>query len=99
MANRSSHASSHGPEDDEGIDEGPSLEDIERFSHGTGHCPDCGRECADDADVCPGCFAYLGGDTRSSPPLRREWSRRTAVVIVIALLASLAIGLGLVRMW
>ena len=97
MANRRSHPASRGPDDDDGVDEGPSLDDIERFSHGTGHCPDCGRECADDADVCPGCFAYLGGDTRSTPPLRRDWSRRTAALIVMALLAAMAAGLGLLQ--
>jgi hypothetical protein len=99
MAGARPPQSRHDPEDDDGIDEGPSIEDIERFSHGTGHCPDCGRECADDADVCPGCFAYLGGDTRAAPAVRREWSRRTAILIVIVVLASMAAGIGVIRLW
>jgi hypothetical protein len=31
--------------------------------------------------------------------LRREWSRRTAILVVVALLVSLAVGLGLLRLW
>lgn len=88
-----------GPEDDDGVDEGPSLEDIERFSRGAAHCTDCGAECADDADVCPRCFAYLGGETTLRSPLHRDWRWRTAVITVLALLASIALGLGIIRAW
>lgn len=75
------------------IDEGPSVEDLERFSHEAAHCPDCGAEVWDQADVCPKCFAYLGGATSSRPPmenwLRRRWTLLVIIALIIAMLAWL----------
>jgi len=37
--------------------EGPSEEDLERFSReDTGYCPECGEEVWDDAPQCKACF-------------------------------------------
>ena len=74
-------------------DEGPSTQDIERFSHEHAYCPDCGAEIWDQADVCPKCFTYLGGDTRSRRPmdawLRRRWTLLVIIAMLIAMLAWL----------
>ena len=67
------------------IDEDPSPEDIERFSHETARCPDCGAEVWDAADVCPKCFAYLGGNTGSRSPYG-QWLRGRWLLLIIALL-------------
>lgn len=74
-------------------DEGPSIQDIERFGHEQAYCPDCGAEVWDQSDVCPKCFAYLGGDTLSRPPLdtwlRRRWTLLVILALIIAMLAWL----------
>lgn len=75
-----------GPED-----EGPSEEDLRRFGDDSAFCPDCGAEIWDQADVCPKCFAYLGGDTsrrRRGGEARRRW--RTVVVLIV--LAAIAVS-------
>jgi hypothetical protein len=73
------------------MDEGPRAEDIERFDHEDAHCPDCGAEIWDSADVCPKCFAYLGGNTIARPSSRDQFRRLCitliAVVLIIAMLA------------
>lgn len=50
-------------------------------------CPDCGTAVWSEADVCPKCYAYLGGDApRGRPgPFAGKW--RT--VVVLALLAAM----------
>jgi len=76
-------------------DEHPSSEDLERFGGDTALCPECGAEVWDEADVCPKCFAYLGGDTfrRSRiPPAVRMW-------IIIALVAAMAVGALVLAPW
>jgi hypothetical protein len=72
------------------IDEDPSPEDIERFSDATAYCPDCGAEVWDQADVCPKCFAYLGGDTATRSPMQ-EWFRRRWILLVIIVLIILMV--------
>src|SRR5690242_4791978 len=57
-------------------DEGPSRQDIERFNRETAYCPDCGAEVWDQAEVCPKCFAYLGGTTSTRPPIRKTMDRK-----------------------
>ncbi|MBL9118366.1 MAG: hypothetical protein JNL80_00450 [Phycisphaerae bacterium] len=70
-------------------DEGPSDDDLRRFGSEVAYCPDCGAEVWDQADVCPTCFAYLGGDTsRRRGQRHRRW--RTAVILII--LASIAVS-------
>ena len=75
------------------IDEGPSSEDLERFGDDTALCPDCGAEVWDEADICPKCFAYIGGQASRHAPLQRWVNRKSIILIVILLL----IGFGL--MW
>jgi hypothetical protein len=70
------------------IDEGPSSEDIDRFDRETAYCPDCGAEMWDQADVCPKCFAFVGGVTSSKQPIERWFQRRLMVAVIIALLIA-----------
>lgn len=79
------------------LDEGPSPEDIERFSHGGGYCPDCGAEVFDDADVCPSCGTWITGDVLSEPPEAREIRGRVRLVVVLATLFAFLTVLGLMR--
>lgn len=72
------------------IDENPSPEDIERFDREIAYCPDCGAEIWDQADVCPKCFAYLGGHTSSREPIQRWVHHRTILLIIFGLLALFA---------
>jgi hypothetical protein len=74
-------------------DEGPSDADIERFSGETAHCPDCGAELWDQAEVCPSCFAYVGGATLSHPPARHAHRVRQKVIIIVTLLALVALSI------
>lgn len=71
------------------IDEGPSSEDIERFSAETGHCPFCGAEIWDQADVCPKCRNYIGGDTLSRHPVETWWRKKWGVLVILAVLLGL----------
>lgn len=71
------------------IDEGPSSEDLERFSDDTGHCPFCGTEVWDQADVCPKCRNYIGGDTLSKHPVSRAWQQKYWIILVIAILMGM----------
>ena len=75
------------------VDEGPSPDDIARFDHESAFCPDCGAEIWDQADVCPKCFAYLGGDTSRHPPmdawLRHRWTLLIIFALILAMLAWL----------
>lgn len=67
------------------LDEDPSEEDIARFEGETAYCPHCGAEVWDQAEVCPACNTFLGGNTSSSPPLER-WFRRKWLLLIIAAL-------------
>lgn len=73
------------------IDEGPSPEDIERFSRETAYCPDCGAEIWDAAEVCPECSAYIGGNTRSNSPVQAWFNNKMIVLIVIAIIIGLVL--------
>lgn len=74
-------------------DEGPSAEDIRRFGGEDAYCPDCGARVWDQADVCPTCYAYLGGDTSRHRPLERWWRGRWTLLVVLAVIAGM-LGLG-----
>ena len=76
-------------------DEGPSSEDLDRFGGDTAHCPDCGAEIWDQAEVCPECHAYIGGNTSTRLPVESWFQRRWAVAIIIALV----IAFGLLWLW
>lgn len=72
------------------VDEGPSPEDIERFSEETGFCPDCGAEIWDQAEVCPECHAYISGGAGHRSP-GEEWFRRKWIgLVIIAVLIAFA---------
>ena len=70
------------------IDEGPSPEDLERFSDATAYCPDCGAEMWDQAEICPACGAAVGGGTLSRPPLEHWLRRRWLILVAMAALAA-----------
>jgi len=74
-------------------DEGPSEDDLARFSDGDAYCPDCGSEVHDTAEVCPRCYAYLGGDVSRFRPVERDLRSRfiaaTAIAIALVLLGWL----------
>ena len=71
-------------------DEGPSPEDIERFSHEDAFCPACGEEIWDQAEFCPACRAPIGGQTTFRPPaeswFRNRWMVLVAIIALIAFL-------------
>jgi len=70
-------------------DEGPSQEDIERFSGvETGYCPSCGEEIWDDAEQCPSCNIWLQGGTSHREPVVNEFRKRSTVVVVIIILMA-----------
>lgn len=74
-------------------DEGPSPDDIERFSGETAYCPRCGAEVWDDAGACPACGAVLGGDTSAVHPitggLRRRWLMLVAAIVLLAFVLAI----------
>lgn len=78
------------------IDEDPSPDDLERFSHDTAFCPDCGAEVWDQAEVCSSCGAYLHGDTMRRPP--REGRRRHGWLTLVAVVTAIAFGLLAMRL-
>jgi len=77
---------------DDPDDEGPSGEDLRRFSSETAHCPSCGAVVHDDAVTCPECFELISGETSRRPPWQSWWRRRWLVVL-IALLVLAMLGL------
>lgn len=75
-------------------DEGPSLDDLNRFGSDEGYCPECGNEIWDQAQACPSCGTYLAGHTSSRPPIEADWRRRWIVLVaIIAMLAFLFVVL------
>ncbi len=93
MARRSLRDDDSDDPDDDGIDSGPSEEDIERFSGEEAICPACGAEVWDDATLCPRCGeTLLEGGSRRGP--MESWFRQRWVLLVI--LAAVAALLGVV---
>lgn len=74
-----------------GLDEDPSEEDQRRFGDDHGYCPDCGREIWDEAWQCPHCESVVEGRIERTPTQSagRHVSRRSAVVMVLVLIAIL----------
>ena len=68
------------------IDEGPSIDDLNRFGSDEAHCPECGEEIYDQAEYCPKCHAYLAGNTSSRSPVEREFRGKWYILIAIILL-------------
>jgi len=79
------------------VDEGPSPEDIERFGHDGGYCPDCGAEVYDDADLCPKCGTWITGEVLAEPPDAKEIRGRVKLVVVLATLLAFLGLVGLLR--
>lgn len=67
------------------LDDGPSTDDIDRFSGVTTSCPSCGTEIRDDVDLCWKC-----GHAISDPT-----DQRSPVWIVVAI----ALVLGAMLFW
>ncbi|MBT5137204.1 MAG: zinc ribbon domain-containing protein [Phycisphaerae bacterium] len=68
-------------------DQGPSEDDIDRFSQDeTGYCPHCNEEIWDDAAKCPACGNWLHDGTRHEDQAVRYFKNKFVVCIVIALL-------------
>jgi hypothetical protein len=75
-------------------DEGPSQEDIERFSsHETGYCPHCGKEIWDDIEKCPSCNTWLQGGTVHQNQANRAFRHRAFVFIIIVVLLGFFWGI------
>ena len=72
-------------------DEGPSDEDIDRFGEESprldARCPDCGTRVWSEADVCPKCYAFLGGEAPTSG--RGLFAQRWRAVLVAALIVAM----------
>jgi hypothetical protein len=83
--------------DEESVDEGPSEDDIERFSRETAYCPDCGEEVWDLADVCPKCYAYVGGNTSSRSPVQQWFRKRWVALVLILVLIAMVLMMLSVR--
>jgi uncharacterized protein (DUF983 family) len=67
---------------DDDFDEGPSQEDLERFSGVTRTCPACSKEVFDDAEVCYHCGEAM---TRGSEGGVPTWAMVTAGVLIAAI--------------
>jgi hypothetical protein len=71
-------------------DEGPSDEDIERFGDETPKadalCPDCGTSVWSEADICPKCYAFLGGE--AAPARRGMFAAHLKAIVVWALIIA-----------
>lgn len=72
----------HHNSNDDDIDEGPSSEDLDALDHESAICPDCGAEIWDAAEICPKCFAYIGGNagTRRPAPV---WMRQGLIILLV----------------
>ncbi len=74
------------------IDEGPSQEDIKRFSGAGGYCPACGEEIYDDVEHCPQCGEWIRGATQSRHPAASEFRKKMITIIaIVTLLAFLGL--------
>ena len=76
------------------IDEGPSPEDIERFSReDTGFCPDCGEEVWDDAPKCKTCGTWLYEAASSRHPVDAAFRKQSFAIIGVVVLIAFFWGL------
>lgn len=76
-------------------DEGPSEEDLERFSTGDAYCPECGASIFDEIDICPACRARIGGRILRKPPKAtgEDLARRSHIILIVVLILLIA-GFG-----
>lgn len=69
--------------------EGPSQEDIERFSADeTGYCSNCGEEIWDDVSKCPACGEWIQGSTSHRTPMENAFRKRMIILVIALALAS-----------
>lgn len=69
-------------------DDGPSDDDIERFSDVTQKCPSCGTTLYDDVEVCWNCGHALGSERRPGLP---TWLWITAAGLLVLLVGGVLI--------
>ena len=67
-------------------DDGPSPDDIRRFSHETAYCPECGAEIWDAAPACPSCGHMLPDGPGRYGPMQVSLNRKVAIVVALAAL-------------
>ncbi len=72
-------------DDDAILDEGPSDEDLDRFSGEGVRCRACGREYSDLLDACPFC----GADAATA----RRWPLLVVLFVGLAIAGAIAFGL------
>jgi hypothetical protein len=70
------------------VDEGPSPEDVRRFSDDTGYCPECGAEVWDAAPSCSECGAMLPDGPLGRKPVEHEFQRKWIVLVAILLVIA-----------
>jgi predicted nucleic acid-binding Zn ribbon protein len=71
-------------------DDGPSAEDLARFSRpGDARCQECGHRVHEDVDICPRCSAFIFADDDSNA------KRNTRPLRMLFLLALVLIALVL----
>lgn len=78
------------PREDD-IDEGPSDEDLERFSDATVRCPECGTTLYDDVELCYKCGHALRAGRSAMP------SVKVAVIAIVLVIAVTGLWAVLVR--
>lgn len=70
----------HHDHHDDGPDEGPSAEDVERFSDATRICPECNKQVFDDVAICYHCGHAFSSEPKGTP----VWVMIVAVVLLLA---------------
>lgn len=77
------------------IDEGPSLDDLNRFGSDEAFCPECGAEIYDQAEFCPHCKSPIGGNTLRRHPeahaFQKRWIMLIAIIVLLAFLLMVRI--------
>lgn len=74
--------------------EGPSEEDVERFSReDTGYCPDCGEEVWDDAPQCKACGSWMDTGASSRHPIDADFRKQSFAIIGVIVLIAFFWGL------
>jgi hypothetical protein len=79
--------------------EGPSADDLARFSDEYGYCPECGEEVWDVVEFCPSCRATIGGRVKSEfrTPRQQQMEQRWIIVLILILVFGFAGGYALLR--
>jgi len=76
------------PRDGAEIDDGPSPEDLARFSGVTQTCPECGAELHDDVEICWSCGHALTDRSANRPSV---WALAVAILALIAFLLAITL--------